>query len=215
VTPISVLIADDHAPTRADVRVALEEHPEFRVCAEVSDAAAAVNAAARHRPDVFLVDISMPGGGIAATWEITARLPDTRVVMLTVSRQDDDLFDSLRAGAVGYLLKDTDPARLPLALLDVVRGDTAIPRILVARLVEEFRERGPRRRALLTRQANGRLTSREWEVLELLREGLSTGEIAGKLYISQATVRSHIASILRKLRVPDREAAVRLFASTP
>ena len=209
---ISVLIADDHAPTRADVRTALEEHPAFRVCAEVPDAAAAVDAAMRRAPDLCLMDIRMPGGGIAATWEITARLPDTRVVMLTVSREDEDLFDALRSGASGYLLKDTDPERLPLALLDVMNGDAAIPRLLVARLVTEFRERGPRRRSLAKGHANGKLTSREWEVLELLRDGLSTMEIADTLFISQATARSHIAAILKKLRVPDRKAAVRLFS---
>ncbi len=213
-TQISVLIADDHMPTRRDVRAALEANPDFRVCAEASDASGAVDAAIREAPDVCLLDINMPGSGIAAAWEITSRLPDTRVVMLTVSREDDDLFDALRAGAAGYLLKDTDPARLPLALLDVVKGDAAIPRDLVARLVGEFRDRGPRRRALLGNDVNGHLTSREWEVLELLRDGLTTGDIAEKLYISQATARSHIAAILKKLRVPDRRAAIKLFTGT-
>ena len=210
-TRITVLIADDHTPTRRDVRAALEAHPDFLVCCETSDASGAVDLAIRETPDVCLLDINMPGGGIAAAWEITSRLPDTRVVMLTVSREDDDLFDALRAGASGYLLKDTDPARLPLALLDVVKGDAAIPRDLVARLVGEFRDRGPRRRTLLGHEGNGHLTSREWEVLELLRDGLSTGEIADKLYISQVTARSHIAAILKKLRVPDRSAAIKLF----
>ena len=212
--PITVVIADDHAPTRADVRAALEEHGGFVVRAEVGDAPRAVDAALRHVPDLCLLDIRMPGSGIAAAWEITARLPRTRVVMLTVSREDDDLFDALRAGASGYLLKDIDPQRLPLALLDVLKGDAAIPRMLVTRLVDEFRDRSPRRRALLGRQADGQLTSREWEVLELLRQGLTTREIAGRLFISQITARSHIGAILRKLRVPDREAAVRLFAAT-
>ena len=211
-TPISVLVADDHAPTRSDVRAALEEHGAFRVCAEAADAPAAIDAALRRIPDVCLLDIRMPGSGIAATWEITARLPRTRVVMLTVSQEDDDLFAALRAGAHGYLLKDIDPARLARALLDVVNGDAAIPGALVARLVSEFRDRGPRRRALVGRPAHASLTSREWEVLELLREGKSTHEIAGTLFISQATARSHIAAILRKLRVPDRQAAVELFA---
>jgi DNA-binding NarL/FixJ family response regulator len=211
VTQISVLIADDHMPTRRDVRAALEANPDFRVCAEAPDAPGAVDAAIREAPDVCLLDINMPGSGIAAAWEITSRLPDTRVVMLTVSREDDDLFDALRAGAAGYLLKDTDPVRLPLALLDVVKGDAAIPRDLVARLVGEFRDRGPRRRALLGNDMNGHLTSREWEVLELLRDGLTTGEIAEKLYISQVTARSHISAILKKLRVPDRSAAIKLF----
>jgi DNA-binding NarL/FixJ family response regulator len=209
-----VLIADDHAPTREDVRTALEEHPALSVCAEAADAAAAIDAALSTLPDVCLLDIRMPGGGIAAAWEITARLPETRVVMFTVSREDDDLFDALKAGAAGYLLKDTDPARLPLALIDVVRGDAAIPRGLVARLANEFRDRGPRRRSLLGHEINGHLTSREWEVLELLRDGLTTGEIADKLYISQVTARSHIAAILKKLRVPDRTAAIKLFTDT-
>jgi DNA-binding NarL/FixJ family response regulator len=211
---ISVLIADDHAPTRADVREALAEHPGFVVCADVADAAAAVEAATRLLPDICLLDIRMPGSGLAAAWEIAARLPETRIVMLTVSQEDDDLFDALRAGASGYLLKDIDPQRLPLALLDVLSGDAAIPRPLVARLIREFRERGPRRRTLLRRGTTAQLTSREWEVLELLREGRSTTEIAQTLYISEVTARTHIASILKKLRVPDRDAAVRLFAET-
>lgn len=209
---ISVLIADDHAPTREDVRAALEEHGSFRVCSEVDDAAAAVAAALHHLPDICLLDIRMPGNGISAAWEITARLPETRVVMLTVSREDDDLFAALRAGAVGYLLKDTAPERLPFALLDAANGDAAIPRSLVTRLVSEFRDRGPRRRVLLSRSLGGQLTSREWEVLELLRQGLSTTEIAETLYITKTTARTHIATILKKLRVPDRKAAVRLFA---
>jgi len=214
VTGITVLVADDHAPTRKDVRAALEEHPDIAVCAEAADAPAAIDAAVRLAPDVCLLDIRMPGGGIAAAWEITARLPDTRVVMFTVSREDDDLFDALRAGAAGYLLKDTDPERLPLALLDVVKGDAAIPRALVSRLANEFRDRGPRRRALAGSELNGHLTSREWEVLDLLRDGLTTGEIAEKLCISQVTARTHIAAILKKLRVPDRTAAIKLFAAS-
>ena len=211
---ISVLIADDHTPTRRDIRSVLEGHPTFTVCAEAADAPAAVEAAVREQPDVCLLDINMPGGGISAAWEISSRLPEARIVMLTVSRQDDDLFDALRAGAAGYLLKDTDPARLPLALLDVVKGDAAIPRSLVARLVGEFRDRGPRRRALLGSALAGHLTSREWEVLDLLRTGLTTGEIAEKLCISQVTARTHIAAILKKLRVPDRTAAIKLFAAS-
>jgi DNA-binding NarL/FixJ family response regulator len=192
----------------------LEGHEAFSVCAEAADAPAAVEAAMREQPDVCLLDINMPGGGISAAWEISSRLPEARIVMLTVSRQDDDLFDALRAGAAGYLLKDTDPARLPLALLDVVKGDAAIPRSLVARLVGEFRDRGPRRRALLGSGLAGHLTSREWEVLDLLRDGLTTGEIAEKLCISQVTARTHIAAILKKLRVPDRTAAIKLFAAS-
>lgn len=208
--PIRVLLADDHAPTRADIRATLEEGG-FEVVAEVADAAAAVEAAVREQPAVCLLDIRMPGSGIGAAWEITARLPSTKVVMLTVSRDDEHLIAALRAGASGYLLKDIDPGRLPSALKGVLEGEAAIPRTLVARLVEDFRDRGGRRRKLVGDDLAAQLTSREWEVLDLMRKGLGTNDIARRLTLSQVTVRSHIAGILRKLRVPDRESAVRLF----
>jgi DNA-binding NarL/FixJ family response regulator len=205
-----VLIADDHAPTRADMREALERNERFTVCAEAADGAAAVEAALRERPDLCLLDIRMPGSsGIAATREITTRLPDTKVVMLTVSLDDDDLLNALRAGAVGYLLKDIDPDRLPYALNDALDGGAAIPRRLVARLVSEFRDHGPRRRPVVT-EPGYNLTSREWEVLGLLRDGLSTAQMASKLFVSKATVRSHVASVLKKLHLPDREALRKL-----
>ncbi|HSL63620.1 MAG TPA: response regulator transcription factor, partial [Gaiellaceae bacterium] len=100
-----VLLADDHPPTREDIRRTLESDGRFEVCAVAADAAGAVDAATRERPDLCVLDIRMPGNGIAAAWEITARLPETKVVMLTVSRDDDDLLAALRAGASGYLLK--------------------------------------------------------------------------------------------------------------
>ncbi len=205
-----VLIADDHAPTRFDLREVLEDDGRFEVCAEAADAPAAVDAAVRERPDLCILDIRMPGRGVAAAWEISARLPETKVVMLTVSEEDGDLFAALRAGASGYLLKGIDPTRLPHALQDVVEGQSAIPRALVGRLVGEFRDRGARRRSLVG-EATAQLTSREWQVLELLRQELSTPEIARRLVLSQATVRSHVAAILRKLGVPDRAAAIDLF----
>lgn len=154
----------------------------------------------------------MPGGGIAATWEIAARLPGTRIVMLTVSSEDADLFGSLRAGAVGYLLKNVDPRTLPDALHDAWEGKAAIPGELVARMVDEFRSVGPRRRAIaVDAPAPARLTSREWQVLELLARDLSTRQIAGRLVLSQSAVRAHISSILQKLEVKDRAEAVAGF----
>jgi DNA-binding NarL/FixJ family response regulator len=154
----------------------------------------------------------MPGSGLAAAWEITARLPGTRVVMLTISRDDGHLFAALRAGAAGYLLKDTENERLPDALRDVMAGEAALPVTLVTRLVEEFRDRAPRRRALMpSREDEPRLTSREWEVLELMRRKMTTAQIARTLVVSPATVRSHVAAILRKLRVADRDAAVKMM----
>jgi DNA-binding NarL/FixJ family response regulator len=164
-----------------------------------------VEAALRERPDICLLDVRMPGNGIAVTREITTRLPSTHVVIITVSLDDDDLFNALRAGAMGYLLKDTDPTRLPHALSDVLAGRAAIPRPLVSRLVAEFRDHGPRRRPVV-HEAGYDLTSREWEVLGLLRRGLTTAQIAEKLFVSRATVRSHVAAILKKLELPDREA---------
>jgi DNA-binding NarL/FixJ family response regulator len=210
--PASVLIADDHAPTRADIRSILEEDGRFTVLWEAGDAPAAVAAAVEGKPQVCLLDVRMPGGGVAAAWEISARLPETKIVMLTVSRDDKDLFAALRAGASGYLLKDVAPDRLADALEAVLSGESALPGSLVARLVAEFRDRGPRRRTLVSAESGGaQLTSREWQVLELMRQGMTTAQIARRLVVSPATVRSHVAAILRKLRVPDREAALKLF----
>lgn len=203
-----VLLADDHPPTRAGVRAAIEGHG-FEVVAEVGDAAAAIEVASRERPDVCLLDIHMPGSGIRAAAEITQRLPDVTVVMLTISRNDDDLFDALRAGAAGYLLKDMDPDRIPYALQGVLEGEAALPRSLTARVIDEFRGRGRRRRLPLPGERGVDLTSREWEVLHLMRQGLETGEIASRLFVSRVTVRRHVGSILHKLRVTSRQEAIK------
>ena len=205
-----VLIADDHPPTRAGVRAALSRDG-FDVCAEAADAASAIEAARRDRPDVCLLDIHMPGDGIHAAEAIARDLPEAAIVMLTVSRTDTDLFNALRAGASGYLLKDIDPARLPLALRGVLEGEAALPRRLVALLIEEFRERKRRRRVPLVGRRGVELTDREWEVLELMKKGLTTDEIATSLFISPVTVRTHVSSILRKLHVSTREAALELL----
>ena len=212
--PVTVLIADDHPPTRAGIRASLE-NDGYVVCAEVADGAAAVAAAIRERPDLCLLDIQMPGNGISAAKEISARVPETAVVVLTVSRDDEDVFDALRAGASGYLLKDMDAARLPAALRGVLQGEAALPRRLVARLVDEFRERGRKRRVPILTARGPLLTRREWEVLELMQRGLTTAQIAERLVISPATVRSHVASILRKLGAQNRADALRLVDGGP
>jgi DNA-binding NarL/FixJ family response regulator len=208
-TAFRVLVADDHDPTRYDVRTALEGDVRFSICAEAADAPTAVEAAVRERPDLCLLDIRMPGGGVAAAWEISARLPEAKVVMLTVSQDDRDLFAALRAGASGYLLKEMDPALLPEALARVLRGEAALDSSLLARVVAEFRDRSARRRRPVADPSDTRLTSREWQVLELLRQGLSTSEIARRLVLSPVTVRTHVNSILRKLRVSDRKELMR------
>ena len=206
--PIRVVLADNHAPTRAGVRKALEGSG-FAVCAEAADAAGAVAAAERERPDLCVLEIAIPGGGIAAADEIAVSAPEVAVVMLTASTSDEDVFAALRAGARGYLLKDTDPERLPLALQGVLSGEAAVPRRLMARFIDDFarRERPTWLRRL---ERDGiRLSDREWTVLALLEQGLSTGEIGERLSISPVTVRRHVQSIVTKLGVPDREAAVR------
>jgi DNA-binding NarL/FixJ family response regulator len=213
--PLRALIADDHEATRDDVRCVLGDDDRFLVCAVVADAAQAVQAAVRERPDVCLLDVRMPGNGVAAAWEITARLPDTKIVMLTVSDEDADLFAALRAGADGYLLKTMDFRRLPDALAGVCSGEAAIQRTLVARVLVRFRGREPRwRRVIGGETAGQRMTSREWEVLELLVQGRSTAQIAEELVISASAVRVHIAATVRKLQLPDRAAVVELFRRT-
>ena len=204
-----VLIADAQPRARARLRKPLEQDKRFEVSAEASDCAAAVQAALRERPDLCLLDIRLPGNAIAAAREIATRLPGTKVVMVTMSVDDDDLFNALRAGAVGYLPKDTDPARLPHVLQDTLDGGAPIPRHLVTRLVIEFRDHGPHRRTVLSEDGHD-LTSREWEVLALLRQGLSTQQIADRLFVSGTTVRSHVAALLRKLHLPDRDALRKL-----
>jgi two-component system nitrate/nitrite response regulator NarL len=206
---LRVVIADDHPPTRAGVREALEQHSCI-VVAEATTAEEAVAAARENRPDVCVLDIHMPGSGIVAAAEITHTLPDVAVVMLTASGDDEDLFASLRAGASGYLLKDMDPKRLAPALRGVLAGEAVLPRWLVLKVVDQLRATPRRRIALPNRPTAAQLTEREAQVLDLMGRGLSTEEIAGRLFLAQVTVRTHIAAILRKLCVPDRKAAIRL-----
>ncbi|MGY1710684.1 response regulator [Geodermatophilus sp. SYSU D00758] len=211
---LRVVVADDHAPVRESVREALESG-SCEVVAESADAAGAVTAAKHLRPDACLLDVHMPGSGITAAWEITRALPDTAVVMLTASADEDDLFDALRAGASGYLLKDMDPDRLCDSLRRILAGETVLPRWLVHKMAEEFHARPRRRLTPKARAALERLTAREAEVLDLMGSGLSTEGIARELHVAPVTVRTHVSGILRKLRVPDREAAVALARGGP
>jgi len=209
---ITVVLADDHPSARAGIR----DTPTtggFDVVAESATADAAVAAASDHQPDLCVLDVHMPGSGVTACARIVAACPDTAVVMLTVSQDDEDLFQSLRAGAAGYLLKDTDPDRLPHALRGVLAGEAALPRVLVSRLVGEFQTRARRRMPLLQRPEGAALTPKEWEVLELLHRGCTTAEVAAQLQCAPVTIRTHVAAILKKLQVPDRDAALRLFAT--
>ena len=183
----------------------------FTVVAEADDAQRALELTHSVRPDVCLFDVHMPGSGIRAAREVTERMPGTPVVMLAGVAGDDELFDALRAGAAGFLMMDTDPERLPHALRGVLAGEAAVPRRLVSRLIDEFRMQGRRRRLVVEGKRGPELSRREWEVLELFRQGLTTRETADRLFLSPVTVRRHVSAVVQKLQVPDREAAVRLY----
>lgn len=204
---VRVVLADDHARLRAVVRAALEDDG----IAVVGDAAGADDAIAlclEHRPDVALLDVHMPGSGIRAAREISTAAPEIAVVMLTQSADEEDLFDSLRAGAMGYLLKETDPRSLGDSLRGVLAGRAPMDARLMSRVLDEFRAPS-RPRFRRGSNAAGRLSAREWEVMELLAGGASTEEVARRLFLSPTTVRVHVSAVLRKLRVKDRESAFR------
>lgn len=209
--PVRVLIADDHGPTRADIRDTLETDARFDVCAEAVDAPGAVDGALKQRPDMCLLDVRMPGSGLAAAWEIESRLPSTKLVMLTVSEEDRDLFVALSAGVAGYLLKSMDRRRLPHALWDINQGTFTMPRELMGRVAEQFRGTAAPRRSLAAPAASARLTSREWQVLELLARGLSTRQVAGRLGITPGGVRVHTNAIVSKLGARNREDVLEKF----
>jgi DNA-binding NarL/FixJ family response regulator len=219
-----VLIADGHAPTLASLRRVFEEDDRFRVCAEIDNAAGAVAGAVRARPDVCVLDIKLPGGGLSAAWEISARLPRVKLVMLTGSDDESDLFAALRAGADGYLLKTPRFDHLPDLVAGVCVGEAAVDPAFVGSLLRQFRTREPRWRRPVSAPPDGshspgldpgpadsRLTSREWEVLDLLSAGQSTAGISRTLMISASAVRVHIAAVVRKLGVADRAQAVEVL----
>ena len=205
---VRVLVADDHPLTRLGIRLALDDR--FEVCAEAENAEAAVAAAQRERPHICLIDVMMPGGGILAAARIVEALPAVAVVMISAADDDETLLAALRAGAVGYLPKEMTFNRLPEALLGVLDGEVAVPRRAIARLLTELRRPGRRRPGhRLGRDA--KLTSRESDVLELLLEGLGTADIGQRLFLSAPTVRTHVAAVMRKYGVSDREALRALF----
>jgi DNA-binding NarL/FixJ family response regulator len=208
---LRVLLADPDVATRAEVRRLLAADGRFVVCVEVEDAAAAVAAAIALRPDLCLLEVDMPGEGLAAAWEITSRLPAVDVVVLTSSERDEDLMTALRVGVSGYLLKSDGYGRLLHAIWDIHQGTFAMPRRLMARVVQQLRGTEPRRRTVVPLDPRGRLTSREWEVLDLLASGLSTREAADRLSLSPTAIRVHAASVVKKLGARDREEALAAF----
>ncbi len=202
-----VVIADDHEITRLGVRMALSSSG-FDVVAEAADCEGAVRAVLAERPDVCLLDIYMPGSGLQAARTISSAAPATAIVMLTASDSSADVLAALRAGAVGYLPKDTRPDRLAAALCGVLKGEAALPRALVGHVLMEFRGMEGGSEELL-RVGEVELTPRESEILRLLRDGRTTLEIGELLGLSPITVRRHISGGVAKLGVADREAALR------
>ena len=208
--PLRVLVADDHAPTRAGVSLALEDGG-CEVCAEAANADDAIAAAVREQPDVCVVDLCMPGNGIRAVSEITAHVPSTRVVVLTVSSAPEDLFDAIRAGAAGYALKDMDPGELPELVRRLARGEGVLPGELIARMFEQLRARGSGHAIVLDDGRRVELTAREQDVLELLADEIPTAEIADRLFLSPVTVRRHVSTLLHKLDVRSRKEAAEML----
>jgi DNA-binding NarL/FixJ family response regulator len=207
----TIVIADDHPVIRLGVRIALMRGG-FEVLAEVADGDEAVDAALRLRPDVCLLDISMPVSGIEAATRIAEARIETRVVMLTVSNSTEDVIAALRAGAVGFLPKDTHPDRLPAALCGVLKGEAALPRTLMGRVLDEFRGFTAEIVSPI-RVGAVELTSRESEIMRLLHSGSSTIEISETLSLSPITVRRHISTGVAKLGVADRQAAIQTLTA--
>jgi DNA-binding NarL/FixJ family response regulator len=204
-----VLLADPDAPTRAGMRVALETGG-FTVCAEPADAAAAVAAALRERPAVCLVDMSLPGGAIAAVEEIAGRLPQTKFVLLGESEAERAVMAAVMAGASGYLDRNMEPERLLATIRGVLGGEAALSRRTTHLVLEAFRTR-ERGRRIPTAEGQPPLSRREFESLELLADGMRTAEVARALGVSEVTVRRHVQAVVQKLGVPDRAAAVALL----
>jgi DNA-binding NarL/FixJ family response regulator len=204
---IRVLVADDQPLVRAGLRMILETESDLRVVGEAADGQAAVAETRRLRPDVVLMDIRMPRlDGLEATRQILGHPTATaRVLVLTTFDLDEFVYEALAAGASGFLLKDTPPEQLVNAVRIVAGGDALLAPSITRRLIEEFVRRRPSRRVQAELEA---LTAREREVLVLVAQGLSNGEIAARLHLGATTVKTHVGRILDKLELRDRVQAV-------
>jgi DNA-binding NarL/FixJ family response regulator len=207
---IRVLLADDQTLVRAGFRVLIESDPDLEVVAEATNGIEAVALALNHHPDVVLMDIRMPAmDGLEATRRISAesRLGDTKVLILTTFEADDYVFEALRAGASGFLLKDTDPPDLLAAVRVVARGDALLAPSVTRRLIAEVTAR-PGRGSPGDQAALDLLTDREREVLALVATGRTNDEIAADLFLSPLTAKTHVSRILTKLGARDRAQLV-------
>jgi DNA-binding NarL/FixJ family response regulator len=200
-----VMLVDDQSMVRAGFRMLLADEPDIEVVAEAADGLDAVAAAARVRPDVVLMDIRMPRlDGLESTRRILADDPSARVLVLTTFGLDDYVFEALRAGASGFVLKDDPPEQLIGAVRTVAAGDALLSPAVTRQVIRHFA--GGQRRS--PPMAVGRLTAREREVYRLLTDGLSNAEIGRRLFISDTTVKTHVTRLLQKLQLRDRAQAI-------
>ena len=196
-TKIRVLLADDHPLVREGVRALISRRSDMTVVAEASNGAEAVELFSRHRPDVALIDLRMPGtDGVDAITIIRERFPDARIIVLTTFHGDEDIYRALRAGAKAYLLKDVGREELLECVRSVSEGRAYLPKSVAAKLAE--------------RVAGPQLTARELDVLRLMGAGKSNKEIGGRLRVVEGTVKAHVNNILSKLKVRGRTEAVAL-----
>jgi DNA-binding NarL/FixJ family response regulator len=203
---IAVLVADDQALMRGGFRMILDAHDDIEVVGEAIDGADAVRSFQRLRPDVVVMDVRMPTmDGIEATRRITAADPSAKVLVLTTFDLDEYVYDALRAGASGFLLKDRPPEELVSAVRIVAAGDALLSPSVTRRLIAEFANRP---QPPPVPDGLDELTEREREVLLLLAQGASNAEIATRLFVAETTVKTHVAHVLRKLGLRDRAHAV-------
>ena len=206
--PIRVVIVDDHALFRRGLENVLAAEPDLAVVGEAEDGVDAVALVASLAPDVVLMDVRMPrASGIEATRQIRLSQPNTKIVMLTVSDDEEDLYESVKAGANGYLLKEVSIEEVADAVRSVARGHSLISPSMASKLLHEFNELS-RRADERMKSASPRLTGRELEVLKRVAKGLSNREISSELFISENTVKNHVRNILEKLHLHSRMEAV-------
>jgi DNA-binding NarL/FixJ family response regulator len=206
--PIRVLIVDDHALFRRGLEMVLEQEPDIDVVGEASDGAEALTKAVDATPDIVLLDVRMPKrGGIDACTAIKDAVPSTKIIMLTISDEEADLYDAIKAGAMGYLLKEISIEEVASAIRAVHGGQSLISPSMASKLLNEFAsmiKRGDERQQVPA----PRLTDREMEVLRLVAKGMNNRDIAKELFISENTVKNHIRNILEKLQLHSRMEAV-------
>ena len=203
----TVLLVDDQALVREGMAMVLGQEPGLRIVGEAEDGRAGVQLARLHRPDVVLMDVRMPVlDGIAATREIVTQRPETRVLILTTFDLDEYAFDGLRAGASGFLLKDASSAELVKAVRTVAAGEAVVSPRITRTLLDRYQQ-GPASPPESARLLE-KLTGREREVLVAIARGLSNTEIAGELFLSESTVKTHVGRVLAKLNARDRVHAV-------